>query len=377
MKLRLKVLVLTDWFSPGFKAGGPIQSVKNLVAHLGDDIDFSIVTGESDLGDINRYKVKEFDSWISDKNHRVCYTTSVNRLKIIRKELSNEDYRCIYLNSFFSSNFTLIPLIESCKRGILNKIVLAPRGMLGNGALRLKPLKKNLFLLVFKILGFHKLIRFHSTDISETLDIFSVLGEKINLSEVSNLQASLRPRKSIEITSPVRFVFASRISPKKNLDFAIKALNATDKTVVLDIYGVVDDQAYWKKCKSLAKSNIELKYHGCLDHDSLMNELAASHYFILPTLNENFGHAIIEALSIGLPILISDQTPWSEIDNYGGGKVIPIDDSKKWTEVILSCIDLNNQEYDLMCEKSVDFVHQKINIDEVHNKYKLLFGARN
>ena len=45
------VLVAIDWYLPAYRAGGPIRSIANLVAALGDEIDFRIVCGNRDLGD--------------------------------------------------------------------------------------------------------------------------------------------------------------------------------------------------------------------------------------------------------------------------------------------------------------------------------------
>jgi len=47
----MKVFILTKYFEPGYKAGGPIRSLSNLVDHLGKDfsldfflfIDFSFL----------------------------------------------------------------------------------------------------------------------------------------------------------------------------------------------------------------------------------------------------------------------------------------------------------------------------------------------
>ena len=39
-----KILVFIDWYLPGYRAGGPIQSIANLVNHLDDELDISIVT---------------------------------------------------------------------------------------------------------------------------------------------------------------------------------------------------------------------------------------------------------------------------------------------------------------------------------------------
>ena len=45
------VLVLTSHYLPGYKAGGPIRTIRNLVAALGDEFDFRIVTSDHDFGE--------------------------------------------------------------------------------------------------------------------------------------------------------------------------------------------------------------------------------------------------------------------------------------------------------------------------------------
>ncbi len=38
--MKPKVLIFIDWFTPGYKAGGPTTSNVNIVNHLSDDFDF-------------------------------------------------------------------------------------------------------------------------------------------------------------------------------------------------------------------------------------------------------------------------------------------------------------------------------------------------
>ena len=51
MKLSAKktILILCDWFLPGYLAGGPIQSIATLTKQLGDAIDFKIITTDRDF----------------------------------------------------------------------------------------------------------------------------------------------------------------------------------------------------------------------------------------------------------------------------------------------------------------------------------------
>jgi len=39
----------------------------------------------------------------------------------------------------------------------------------------------------------------------------------------------------------------------------------------------------------------------------------------MPTFAENYGHAIAESLSMGTPVLISDNTPWRKLGEKGLG----------------------------------------------------------
>ena len=41
--------------------------------------------------------------------------------------------------------------------------------------------------------------------------------------------------------------------------------------------------------------------------------------FVLPTKTENFGHAIYESMACGLPVLISDKTPWHNLEKNKAG----------------------------------------------------------
>ena len=44
------ILSFAGHYLPGYKAGGPIRSIANMVDQLGDEFDFRIVAGDRDLG---------------------------------------------------------------------------------------------------------------------------------------------------------------------------------------------------------------------------------------------------------------------------------------------------------------------------------------
>jgi len=90
----------------------------------------------------------------------------------------------------------------------------------------------------------------------------------------------------------------------------------------------------------------------CRPADTLMysssnvgRELAAAHLMFLPTRGENFGHAIIEALRSGCPVLISDQTPWRGLEDDRAGWILPLDEAERFRAVVQQVIDMPEADW--------------------------------
>ena len=131
-----KILLFTDWYEPGFKAGGPIQSCKNIIKTLSNDFNFWIFTSDRDLGDSEPYKNIKRDSWINLGNSVSIWYASPEFLKSsnIRKIITEVSPEIVYLNSMFSSAFSLMPMWILRSLKFEGRIILAPRGMLNTSA---------------------------------------------------------------------------------------------------------------------------------------------------------------------------------------------------------------------------------------------------
>ena len=134
---------------------------------------------------------------------------------------------------------------------------------------------------------------------------------------------------------PLRFVFLSRISPMKNLDFLLRVLAKVSINVKLAIYGPQEDLQYWEHCLSLIKQlpeNINVTLGGNVPQKQVRKVFSEHDVFVFPTRGENFGHVIFESLSAGTPVLVSDQTPWQS-DGHGGIQVLSLDEPL-WVDTI-------------------------------------------
>lgn len=377
------ILILTDWYLPGYQAGGPVRSCINLVSALYKDYSFSIATRNTDYQSITPYQNISNNTWIPlQPNHRVYYFSKINFIKIFQF-LKYNQFDVIYLNSLFSFYFTIFPLIIINFFSKNGKVILAPRGMLENGALSVKPIKKKIFLSISKILGLFKNIKWHATTTSEYEQIQKYFGEnaQIRLAENIPYTPPINLPKRIKMPQKAKFFYLSRISPVKNLLFALaqlKRLEDKNLQIKFDIYGAIDDTSYWNKCQelvhSIKDSNIEINYLGFIQPDALSDTLSSYHYLFLPSLSENYGHAIIESLGIGCPVIISNNTPWKNLEQHHAGWDIHLNDEDKFLKTLIFCVSFGQDEFDKWSNGAHQFALKNINIEQIKHNYSILFN---
>jgi len=151
------------------------------------------------------------------------------------------------------------------------------------------------------------------------------------------LSGTAVPARRHKVTGALRVVFLSRISPMKNLEGALRMLAMTSMPMSLDIYGNQESAEYWKECERLMRGlppHVTVTYHGNVPPDEVINVMASYDLFFLPTLGENFGHVILEALLAGCPVLISDRTPWRQLQEKRAGYELSLDRPQAFAEAL-------------------------------------------
>lgn len=375
MKLAKKrLLILTDWYTPAVKAGGPVRSVSAIVDALKSEFDISVLTSDRDFGDTIPFNGIEANSWIQKKDYRVQYI-SPNRLESTIKSETELEYDKVYLNSLFSKHFT-INVLRSLNKSRKSSVVLAPRGMLAQNALGLKRVKKKVFLTLAKTTRLFSNIIWHASTDLEKQEILAIFpsAEVISLENL----AACKPSEFQPISKEVgvlKMVFVSRISPKKNLLFLLELLdNFQNENITLDIYGPKEDINYWEKCQSKIGTLKGVTYKGVLQHDELQTTLCKYHLFVLPTLNENFGHIILEALNSSLPLLLSDNTPWLQLKEKGIGASLSLKNADEWVIVIKSFLKMNEENYGIVRQKAWQYGQNKLIQEDLLKEYIQLFS---
>ncbi len=373
----IKILILTDWFYPAYKAGGPITSLINLVKGIGDKFNVKVLTSAYDLGESKVLDNIVPDVWQKfNNNTRIKYLTNVNEVK---KELAKEEFDVIYLNSMFSPAFTLKPLLWAKKNNLLDKIILAPRGMLQAGALKQKALKKKIFLSFFRLTGIANNIHFHATAEQEKEDILKVFPNAKKINVIPNVVSKPVQEKRIKDKekSKLKLVYLSVISSKKNLKHLLEIFSKIDFEIEFDVYGSIKDKDYWDLFTEQIKKlkNVKFAYKGDVPNHLVNKTLSKYDFFILPTLGENFGHAIYEALSAGTPVIISDKTPWRKLEQHKAGWDIPLDKPEKFIEVLNKCTAMDNDEYQEWRNGAYNFAVKYYQENDVTEEYLRMFNG--
>ena len=139
---QMRILTLIDCYVPGFKHGGPIRTIANLVAQMPREFEFWILTSDRDRGDRAPYEGVPLDSWTERGHARVYYARHTARVSLLRTVIRDARPDVVYANSFFSPTTTSALLAR--RLGLVPRIpfIIAPRGEFAPSALGLKKWKK-------------------------------------------------------------------------------------------------------------------------------------------------------------------------------------------------------------------------------------------
>jgi len=368
-----KILIFTDSFLPGFKGGGPITSISNLVSLLNNSFDILICTRDRDSGEIEPYKDILSDKKTKYEEFNVIYLSKKNK-ENISTVIENFNPDLIYLNSFFSKTTQTVMFLN--KFNFKKKIIVAPRGELQQNALNIKKTKKLLYLFVYKLFGLYKNIHFHSTDTIETKRI----KDMFQIDNVTELQNAVKLHKFNPLTkkeNELKLIFVSRVSRKKNLHYALELLSSIKYDISFDIYGPKEDMDYWNECQNIIDKlpdNIIVSYKGSLSQNQIVDKMREYHAFFFPTLSENFGHVIVEAMQAGLVPIISDQTPWRNLEKIGAGWDFPLDDKKAYIEAINKLYFMSNEEYTKKSLATIKYIASKLDMKKLAKGYTAFYN---
>ena len=379
-----KILIFTDWYLPGYKAGGPIKSCANLVAQLHNDFQFFIICSDRDYLETQPYTEITRGQWNSVGKAQVMYLApEQEKFSHIRRIIRSITPDKIYINGIFSRVYSIYSLFAA--RRLKSPLIVAPRGMLAPGAMALKRGKKRIFLTAIKVIGGYRNILFHATDEAEAAHIRENIGHNTAIQVIPNIpglstaaekKISPKPSKRKNVLNSIT---VARIAPEKNIDFAVKCFMDIPPHVTVNhrFIGPVYDEKYLATCRRLAAGlpqHVTVEFIASTPPAGIAKELEVADLFFLPTLGENYGHAIIEALMANVPVLISNRTPWRELSDKKLGMDADLKDKRIFVDYLTEIAETDKVEYEGKYGQTSQRARLLVDIPHIAQRYKSMLA---
>lgn len=383
-----KILIIMGRYLPGYKDGGPVRSIKNLIDRLGDEYDFHILTVDRDHGDTLSYTVA-----YPELKLRVRDWNMVGKAKVFYVEPGGfddqtvkkcaEDMDMIYMCGCFN-DYARTTLRLKKKGEIRCRVVIAAMGLFSPGAFRIKYPKKKAYTMLLRWFGYFKDVEWSATDEKEAEDIRKQVGRNAICHLAEDLPR--KPEKIVHETTTdkgsLRVIFLSRISKKKNLLLCAKILHGiTEGDIIFDIYGNKEDVVYWKECKQELQKlpdNIKWSYKGEADSEKVIDIFSSYDVFLFPTMAENYGHVIFEAMAGGCVPVISDRTPWNSEKTKNVLSCIPLSDDEKATALFINelkkYVNLSRDGMQNRADACMIYANC-FRVDEAENQYRRILNG--
>jgi glycosyltransferase involved in cell wall biosynthesis len=329
---RPRVLLLSPYFLPAEQGGGSVRAVQALTAALKDEFDFTVLARDHDLRSPTTYPEAARDAARRATGLDLRYLARGQAGRQVLHATLAEPFDLIYLQSLMAPDLALLPLLWARRRGTnAPPLLIAPRGELMPGALAQRPLAKRLYLALLRGLGLLARAQWHATQVEEAAAIERAVGARAHIAP--DLPPPLAdfpaPALTAHAPGPLRVLFLSRIDPVKNLGFAIDVLARVSRPVEFSIAGPIGNAAVWADCQARLQAlpaHIQVRTLGPQSPDAVPPLLATQDLLFLPSLSENHGYVVQEALLCGCAVLLSDRTPWRQLQAAGVGADLPLND---------------------------------------------------
>lgn len=341
----MKVLQVSPAYYPALSFGGPIMTTLALNRLLCKNHQVTTLTTPLGLGSDDAADIV-FDTPLpSPCGSSLIYqpysgyqhfTWSPPTLAWLRKNARQFDV--VLLQGVW--NFPLMAAAWVCQQQGIPYMVF-PHGTLSEEAVMLRSgLKKRLMLAVFVRRMLERASRIVFTTPYEVrkvqnhlrLDITpAVIPNIVDATEFLSLPARGALRQHLGISDEtIVLLHLGRVSPVKRLTTTVAALaqlRAAGRPVALVVVGG-DESGYQAAVTNLATDigvSAEIYFTGLLGRDASKQALVDADIFVLPSMSENFGMAVAEAMLAKLPVVISDNVGLAQdVEASGAGVVVPL-----------------------------------------------------
>jgi len=330
----MRVAIISSSFYPAISYGGPISATWDIAKGLSNKgISVYVSTTNANGSDkldvkVNSFIKKQSNLFVKYYNEQIINRFSFEFVFGVWSDIKQADR--IYIQYIFHYTVFIALMFSFFLR---KKVILCPRGSLSPYALKYKHKWKKRIWLFFFIRPFVKKVIWHASSYIEKDDIRCVfhrariveISDGVLCEDFSNTfkmsKVDLVNKFTKHNCKDVSELFFSmgRLHSSKGFDVVIDAFDlfVENNPYAKLIIAGSDDGFKTKLINQIKKLNLSNSVFliGSVDHKDKVLLLKNSSAFVLASSFESFGIVIAESLASGTPVIVSNRTPWKDIEN--------------------------------------------------------------
>jgi glycosyltransferase involved in cell wall biosynthesis len=260
----------------------------------------------------------------------------------------------------------------------VQRTIFSPHGTMAPEALRRSKLKKIIFWYFLQRRAVFKSNEIHVTSEKERIEVKAFLKKGFNPIIIPiGIDVNATNSGLENVTKKNQIIFLGRVHNVKRVKELIQAWGYIEDKVSnweLKIVGPINS-AYARECISISKK-IGLKkinFTGELLGSEKLLEIKRSKLAILPSITENFSVSVLECLALGVPIIVSKNTPWTNLDKYRCGWIIDPNVESIIDGTLTAICDFEKKEY-YFSKNAKNLVNKLFTWNSVHNSMLELYS---
>jgi glycosyltransferase involved in cell wall biosynthesis len=195
--------------------------------------------------------------------------------------------------------------------------IVSPRGMLSEWSLAHRGWRKRMAWLAYQKRDLEVADALHATSELEAGEIRAA-GIGVPIAVIPN-GVDIPPLPARDPAAPGRtrrFLFLSRIHPKKGLETLVEAWRVARPAGWELVIAGPDERGHRAEIERRARAlgtDSGIRFREAVPDPEKWDLYGAADVFVLPTSSENFGGVVAEALASAVPVITTRATPWSSL----------------------------------------------------------------
>ncbi len=179
----------------------------------------------------------------------------------------------------------------------------------------------------------------------------------------TNKKNEIRKKLNLPLDKNI-FIVVGNITERKDPLTIIKSFENCDEN---DLVVFLGDGDLYKHCLNISKQNKYIRFVGRVNNVS--EYMLASDYYISASLAEGLPNTVLEAMSTGLPSILSNINPHLEISEFGKD-IVSIFETKNINMLTNQIIDIKSKDYKMLSKESRKLIENNLSADKMAKQYE-------